>query len=267
MATYPNGVYAPSAKASGNTIQASFFNDPEAEITAIEDGLKNGLQHGLTINTGGLTVSTGSVNIGGPSSLATLSVSGGSTLASLHVTSTSSFGSSVTVASLGVTGNAVIAGSLTVGGVAITGQPGVRVERDAQQVLTSADWTGINWTVHSYDASGLHSTTTNSSRVNLTSSGVWVFGGLVPLECAASTGIPLVRVLANDTTAVGGGGVFMSLPSTATLPVTFTGSHYATSTTDYLVCQVFRPTGFGSTLSSGISGLGRPHFWVQRVSG
>ncbi len=39
MASFPSSVYAPASKSAGQTIQASFFNDPDAEITAIETAL------------------------------------------------------------------------------------------------------------------------------------------------------------------------------------------------------------------------------------
>lgn len=61
--------------------QVAHVNPLGVEVTAIENALLNGIPHAVTISTGGLTVSTGSVNIGGPSSLATLQVNGASTFA------------------------------------------------------------------------------------------------------------------------------------------------------------------------------------------
>src|SRR6266446_3687002 len=42
MANYPTSVWAPSVKATGDIVQASHFNDAQAEIVAIETGLLNG---------------------------------------------------------------------------------------------------------------------------------------------------------------------------------------------------------------------------------
>lgn len=39
MANFPTSVYTPASKSAGNTITASFFNDPDAELTAIETAL------------------------------------------------------------------------------------------------------------------------------------------------------------------------------------------------------------------------------------
>lgn len=48
MASYPSTPYAPASKSGGQTIQASFFNDPDAELTALEMALlTSGLAHHL----------------------------------------------------------------------------------------------------------------------------------------------------------------------------------------------------------------------------
>ncbi len=48
MASYPSGVYTPASKSAGNTITAAFFNDPDGEITALENALLlTGLAHDL----------------------------------------------------------------------------------------------------------------------------------------------------------------------------------------------------------------------------
>ena len=76
MANFPTSVYSPASKSAGQTITAAFFNDPDGEITAIEDGYLNGVAR---LNSSHSTV-------------AALSVTGGSTLAgTLQVTGGSSF--------------------------------------------------------------------------------------------------------------------------------------------------------------------------------
>ncbi len=42
MASFPTSIYTPASKSAGQTIQASFFNDPDAEITAIETAFITG---------------------------------------------------------------------------------------------------------------------------------------------------------------------------------------------------------------------------------
>src|SRR5687767_2599647 len=81
MASYPTGVFSPAAKSGGQTIQAAHVNDLDGEVVAVESALLNGIAHAVVISTGGLTLSTGSFNAAGPSSLATLQVNGTSTFA------------------------------------------------------------------------------------------------------------------------------------------------------------------------------------------
>lgn len=49
MATYPTAPYSPASKSAGQTITSAFFNDPDAEITAVETALLGTLQHDVTV--------------------------------------------------------------------------------------------------------------------------------------------------------------------------------------------------------------------------
>lgn len=91
MANFPASVYAPAVKAAGQTIAAAFFNDPDGEITAIEDGYLNGTAR---LNSSNSTVANLSVT--GGSTFASLSIAGGfqssnSTVIALQVSSNSTF--------------------------------------------------------------------------------------------------------------------------------------------------------------------------------
>lgn len=114
MASYPGSIKSFSARSAGQTVGSAHINDIQDEISAVETGLLSGLAHAVTISTGGLTVSTGSVNIGGPSSLATVQVNGASTFAGA-----ATFSSGVTVSSGGLTlstGNATFGQDVSVAG-------------------------------------------------------------------------------------------------------------------------------------------------------
>lgn len=63
MASYPSNVKTFATRTANQTIGSAHVNDLQDEVNAIEDGLVNGLQHGLTLSTGHLTVSTGNVRI------------------------------------------------------------------------------------------------------------------------------------------------------------------------------------------------------------
>lgn len=260
MATYPTGVYAPASKSAGQTIQASFFNDPEAEITAVEDALKNGIQHPvsiagvLTVSTGGMTVSTGSVNIGGPSSLATLQVNGGSTLATLAVTSTASFASSVTFA-----GNITVTGTVNAGGYNAFDVPRVRVSHSTTQALTQSAWVGLAWDTETFDSTGMHSTASNSSRLLFANStGVFLIGANLFVNVSGDPTIVAARFLLNATTEIArqdigeGGSTTRGLSLTTTWPIA--------STADVLTVEVLHDSASTCSVSS------QSAFWAHRVS-
>lgn len=139
MANFPTGVYGPAAKANGQTITAAMFNDPDGEITAIEDGYLNGTAR---LNSSKSTV-------------ASLSVAGGSTLA----------------------GTLSVAGGSTFAVRPIVPPPEmVLVFRDSTAVLASSARSTIVWNAESYVGnSSMHSTGTNPSRLIPQSTGFYRF--------------------------------------------------------------------------------------------
>lgn len=268
MATYPGGVFAPAAKATGNTIQAAHVNDLDNEVVAIEDALRNGIVHAVTISTGGLTVSTGGLRVGGPSTVQALTA-GASTLASLSVTGGSTIGTlsagNSTVADLNVTGTLTLPGGAVVGGRL----PSAKVSIAASSVaLSSGAFAGISWTTDDYDSTNLHSTASNSSRVALTSSGIWSFGGQILLDIVPPSSVVMAgRVLANDADVIAAHQALVVTASTLVYALPLAGTYYATDTTAYLTCQA-RWIGNGGLSISGSTGtgFGPTHFWVTKVS-
>ena len=59
MPNFPASVYNAALKSAGQTIAAAFFNDPDAELNAIEDGYLNGTAR---LNSSASTVNTLSVS-------------------------------------------------------------------------------------------------------------------------------------------------------------------------------------------------------------
>jgi hypothetical protein len=172
MATYPGGVYAPASKSNGQVIQPSFFNDPEAEITAVEDALKNGIPHAVTISTGGLTVSTGSVNVGGPTSLATLQVTGASTFAGpVTFSSGVTFNGALTFASpMTFSSGAVI----STGVVRQNSLPAFNVFHSSLVAVASGSTVAVAFDSQEFVRGSIeHSTGVNSSRVAFQSTGLY----------------------------------------------------------------------------------------------
>ena len=274
MANYPGSNPSFTTKQDGvDYPQAAHINGVQDEIVAIGTALRGTLAHainvgtggltvssggltvaagGLTVSSGGATISTGSVNIGGPSSVATLQVNGASTF----------------------TGNVTMAGSLTVGGLAVVGglgsMPNVRVSKTGSTYAISSGWNGISWDVEDFDSTGLHSTSASSSRINLTSSGLWLLGGQVAwnAESLSSTEYLGARIVLNDVSVVSGVKQFVvNAPSTNL--VSFIGGvmHYTGSTTDYVTLQCYK-SGATNITFRGSTGadLGPTNAWAIRLA-
>lgn len=213
--------------------QVAHINPLGVEIAAIEDGLLNGLQHKLTL-TAGLQVGTASTFVG----------------------------------NITASGDVAVTGELTVGGQAIGGRlPSAKVIPNADQGVQISGWTGLSWAAEIHDSTALHDTGVNSSRISLTSSGLWMVGANVIWRLASTGGDVLTRIMLDDSTGIGGvvqpanhGGSTMMMQNVTAL-------YYATDTTHYVTVQVYQNTG--STASVGILNgfMGNSHFWAQKVSG
>lgn len=231
MPSYPTSVFSPASKNTGETIQPAHVNDLESEVNAVESGLLNGLNHAVTISTGGLTISTGSLNVGGPSTFA----------GPVVFSSAVSFGAN---------------GSFTAPRV-----PCAKVSASADIAIATDAWTGVSWDTEVYDSTGLHSTATNSSRVNLTSSGLWRVSAFTEWAGNATGGVRL-RLMVNDTQCI---GAVSDTPRSVPGAVQAVASYLATSTTDYVGLVVVSD---GSTRTISNSSLyGGSWLAVERLSG
>lgn len=74
MPSFPNSIFSPASKNTGDTIQAAHVTDLDSEVVAIEQGLRNGT---APLNSSNSTFTALSA---GGSTLGTLEVSGASTL-------------------------------------------------------------------------------------------------------------------------------------------------------------------------------------------
>jgi hypothetical protein len=271
MATYPGGVKTFTAKQDGiDYPQASHINDLQAEVTAVEDALINGISHAVTLEAG-LTVSTGPVVVG-----QSLSVAGGSTLAGAVVISSGlSVAGGSTLASLDVAGNSTFHGPVTFSsGVTFIvplplNPPRVRVHITADQDLPASAWTGISWPAEDYDSHAMHSTAVNSSRITFVdSSGVYHIGACVDIT-NPSSGAFRVRILLGDSTAavVAANGFFANvLPNTGlNSPVAVSADVRIADTATYATVQVFNGHGT-STNSVTSTGSFVTAFWAHKVS-
>lgn len=253
MATYPNGTYAPASKSNGQIIQASFFNDPENEIVAIEDALRTGIPHAVTISTGGLTVSTGSVNVGGPSSLTTLQVTGGSTFAGpVTFSSGVTFSTTTTFAAPPTLSSGA---TVSTGVIRQNSLPMWNVFHSTFVAVAANSSVGLAFDSQSFVRGNIeHSTTTNSSRVTINTTGVYQINAhAVIAPSAAGNSIVTLHLRQNDSTNL------VSVETTplaaATVRDSVTLSHAVRiDSTCYLSC-VLVSSAFGSTAGSSATNL------------
>lgn len=251
MPSFPNSVFSPATRSNGQTIDASHVNDVQNEIVAIEDGYLNGTAR---LNAGASTLA--SLSVPGGSTLATLTA-GASTLASVNIS-----GNSTLAGNLQVNGNSTFTGNVTVGGSVIANNvgnpPRVRVTNSANQDLTQDAWVGLSWDTEAYDSTGMHDTVVASSRVTFVSTGIFHVGANVLVNVGGSPTIVAARMLLNSTT---------ELVRLTTDPGASTqwglclsmDARFAT-TTDYLTLEVFHNSA--STCSAGVTSA----FWAHRVS-
>lgn len=253
MATYPGGVFAPTTKNTGDSIQASHVNDVQAEVSAIESALLNGITHAVILSSG-LTVSTGATILGGG-----LSVAGGSTLSSGLTVSTGAtiLGGALSVAAGSTFGGPVVFSSGVTfganGSITLPRTPFVKLAHSVLVQIPLNTFTGLSWDTETNDDAGLHSTAVNSSRVNLTSSGVWAL--VAQAEWTGNgTASQFLRICLNDGDALG--GVNNAIQNIDPHVQQVYATYLATSTTNYVTVQVQSKDSTGrvnasSTLTGG----------------
>lgn len=245
-ASYPGSVKSFPTRNSGDVITDVFFNDPNAEIVAIETGL---LQGTAPLNSSNSTV-------------ANLSVTGGSTIG----------GGVVIGGALSVAGNSTIAGSLTVGGaftfsgvVTNNGQPRCRLFHASTQSIPNTTETALTFNSEEFDASSLHSTVSNPTRISYQSTGVWLVGATVNFATAtAQTGY--LRFFKNSTTAVGSAAGFKGTGvSNFSQRITATAIDVVTSSNDFLEAVVFQNAGGALECGNASSRIDQNDFWTVKL--
>jgi len=226
VATYPAGTYAPTPVANGGVIDAARDNAQDGEITAVENALLNGLDHALTISTGGLTISTGGLRVSGPST----------------------FTGAVTFSSL----------------VSAVAQPRCLVYSTVAQSFAANAFTAVSFTAEEYDVGGLHSTAANPSRITIPagSSGLYLFGTLVRFSTGGAGDQAFVRMIKNSTTEFSAGPALARASSASItlqyqVPAVVDGG-------DFFEVEVFPTTSTGSMAAAGVRRIASD-FWCVKL--
>lgn len=237
MATYPTAVktFTTKADGAGNKIQAEHVNSLQDEITAIEDGILNGT---APINSSRITAPSAQITNCTISSLTvtTLNLSGGS-LGNISGNNLS-ISSGSTLVTLNVTGGSTLA-SLNV----TTATDAARVTNSAAIQIPNGAATALTFDTQRWATSGMHSTTTNSSRVTVLSTGLYDVTAQVELSSGV-LGQRDLRIVLNDATVIGRQSVFSSSPVVLTAATTYRMS----ATTDYVGVQIYFDGSTGRVL-------------------
>lgn len=226
MADFPNGIYNPATKSNGQVIQASYFNDPDAEITAIETGYLTGTAR---LNSSHSTV-------------AALSVSGGSTFA----------------------GNASFAGDVTIAGNLLTGTaPAVRVRNSAGTAVANGASVGLSFDTQDFmTTAGMHSTSVNSSRLTVPSTGVYVIGAQVVWSAGSTAGRRTLTILRDDADVVALTESRGSPNAADEMYQTVATMWYASVSTNSFVVRVAQTSGSTASMQAVAHA---PSFWMTKI--
>lgn len=219
MSQYPAATPSFTTKQDGvDYPQAAHINDIQAEVTAIGDALRTTLAHNLA--------TSGALSVAGGSTLTTLQ-GGASTLASLQVTGASTFTGAVTFNGGINVSSFPSAVTFSSGAVVSTGVirqdslPAWSVYHSTVVAMGANSTQGANFDTQEFVRGDIsHSTAANSSRVTITSTGLYhvlaralVHSGSNPTNRA--------RIVQDDTTTLleTRGPILQASSSQATLVV------------------------------------------------
>lgn len=230
-ASYPGSVKIFASRSNGQTIDASHVGDLQDEVAAIEGGITQGT---APLNSSNSTVLN-------------LSVTGNSTIA----------------------GNLTVAGTLTASGnftfsttVTANTQPRIRIFAGSTQALADDTDVAITFDSEEFDPQALHSTASNPTRINTTSTGVWLFVGTVKL--AGFTGDGHVRFRKNGNTGVGS-AVGLSTIAGPGMRAQVTAIEVISATTDYMELIARQKSGFSVQAGNASSRIDQNDFSAVKL--
>jgi len=138
-----------------------------------------------------------------------------------------------------------------------------RVFNDANQSLADGTGTTLTFNQERYDTDAMHDTTSNTSRITITSgagAGKYLIGGCFEFA-ANATGIRLVLINLNGTTTIA--NITQNAASSFGTVICLTTA-YSFSVDDYVELQVFQNSG--GNLDVTASPNHSPEFWVQKLT-
>lgn len=122
-------------------------------------------------------------------------------------------------------------------------KPMVRAYNSTSQNIATATWTSMTLNSESYDVGGMHSTSSNTSRITVPSGGggIYIITAHVGFTASSSGAGRLIRILLNGATTLG--AQIFCAPSATHDGTIMTSVQYKLAATDYVECQVYQDTG------------------------
>lgn len=147
---------------------------------------------------------------------------------------------------------------LGAGGVAIS--QGVRVYNSAALVIPNATWTTLTFNTETYDLNGMHSTSSNTSRLTAQRAGKYAIFGSLQFAGSAVGVLRGMRFMVNGSVAI---GLDLRSPNGAGTVNFAVAVFYALTTSDYVEIQVYQDSG--GNLNIDRQSAYSPEFGMQQV--
>src|SRR3990167_3110534 len=116
----------------------------------------------------------------------------------------------------------------------------VRATNSANESIGDSTNTDLTFNGENYDTDTMHSTTTNTNRLTINTTGKYLFIGNVDWD-ASATGYRELRILVNGTTIIGSNGVPGSATAAANRQTVV--AEYTMAATDYVTLNVRQTSG------------------------
>ena len=264
---YPTTPISFTTKTPPDALVPAHVNDLQTEVTAIEQGLLTGFVHDLlptadstrAIGSSGLRWRIhGSQLLDGTVPSTALANVNGAQIVPGSIPSTTLSTSGTPGAGTYLSGSG---GWTTPAGNAKT-EYGI-VTNASTQTSLAGDWLGLTWdTDEALSTSAMHSTSANSSRLLVVSTGIWQVGAMFDVEIGA--GASAIRILQNDLTVVaagdiGGGALLPNLTGIAMA----SGQARCSSASDYFVVAVYTSSAVQVPRKTFVPAS---RFWISKVS-
>lgn len=140
----------------------------------------------------------------------------------------------------------------------------VRTHQSSASAITQNAWSSMTFQVNDFDPNGLHSTSTNISRITIKVAGVYCIGGQFMPQSTFNELGEAIRILVNGSTVIGQN---VMTGDSSTVIVAITNNTIDISTIYYLnkddYIEIQAASNFGGALNT--SGDANTFFWAYKI--